>query len=283
MSNQPDIDAYWNTRTATAFAGGVRRTLKRVRWVNAVVSAVMSTRRGADTYLLSLVQTLGLSSVLDLACGEGKAALATECEAYGADIEGAPLEQAKLLGYKQTFTYCGPEYRIALDRQVDAVTAIAVNAHIPFDIFAAILREGIRHLSVGGYVIILAELDNRGASYELLRRVNRSGFTALVNAMGHFYLEHEDQLLAKLGDEFGELELHSRTAVVGSLVPYLQYRHALTGGDAETLAEHAFAFLFDAAAGLANRAQLAVSEARGSSFMVGLVFRKHDRRTDRQG
>jgi SAM-dependent methyltransferase len=274
MPRIPNLDAYWETRRTAVFADGLRRSLKRIRWINAAVSAVMSTRRGTDTYLLGLVRHLGLESILDVACGEGHAALATECETYGADIAGAPLDRAKLLGYREAFTYRGPDYRINLHKRVDAVTAIMVNAHVPFEILCAVLSEGAKHLKDQGYLILVAECDNDGASYAFLRKVNRSGFDALVAAMGHFFLEPEDDLLAKIKRAFPEFELYSRTPIVGSIVPYLQYRHALTRRDATTRVEQLGAFAFDALGGIANRVQLAGSDARGKSFLVGFVLKK---------
>ena len=94
--------------------------------------------------------------------------------------------------------------------------------------------------------------------------------------MGHYFLEREATFIAKLMTAMPDFELVSRRAIVGSFVPYLQYRHALTLADATTRAEQALAFGFDVALGLVNRAQLAADEGVGKSFLVGFVLRERE-------
>ena len=267
-------DDYWATRRAPIRAEALRRRLKRITWVNAAVSTIMSTRRGSDTFLLQTIKEFGLRSVLDVACGEGNAALAAGCRTSGADIDGAPLGRARRLGYERTFTYRAPQYDIGLSEEVDAVTAIAVNAHVPFQTLQSILAAGARKLRPGGVIVIVAECDNEGLSYKMLRRVNRPGFDSLVNSMGHYFLESESSFLRKLLAAMPDFDLHSRQAIVGSFVPYFQYRHALTLRDAATRTEQAAAFGFDALFGMVNRAQLAFSDAVGASFLVGIILHK---------
>jgi SAM-dependent methyltransferase len=273
-ATEPKRDDYWDSRKPTPRFQSIRQRLKRSERLNMLASWILSTRRGDEVFLLRTVRQLGLRTVLDVACGPGKAALATACETYGVDIPGAPLDVARALGYRATLTYEPPRFDFKLDREVDAITAIALNAHIPFDALVSILRSSLRYLKRGGYVVILAELDNRGVSYELIRRWDPSSFEGLVKAMGHAYFESEDSFLGKLGSALPELQIQARTAIVGSALPYLQYRHALTGSDPRTLGEETLACVFDGVVGLLNQLQLAFTDAKGKSFMVGITLRR---------
>ncbi len=267
-----DVD-YWDVRKPTQRFRSLRRRFKRSEPLNLFASWILSTRRGDEVFLLRTVRRLGLRTILDVACGPGKGALATSCETYGVDIPGAPLDAALSLGYERTFAYEPPCFDFQFDKKVDAITAIALNAHISFDAFASILRSSLRYLRSGGYVVIIGEFDNHGLSYELLRRWDPSGFSGLVHGMAHYYFESEDSFLRKLERAFPELEIEARTAIVGSILPYLQYRNALTGGDPHTLLEESVACVFDGMMGLLNQLQLALTEAKGKSFAVGITLR----------
>jgi hypothetical protein len=211
--------------------------------------------------------------VLDVACGGGKACLGPPFETIGVDIDGAPLESALGYGYKTVLTYSPPNFKIALDAKVDAVTAIALNAHIPFTTLEAILRGALGTLKPSGHLLVLAELDNDGLSYRLMRALSPDGFSFLVNAMAHYHLENEASFVQRFRTAFPDLELVAREPLVGSLVGFQQPFVAAFRRDLRTPLEHATALGCDVLAGLVNRVETSIWDSVGGCFLVAYLFR----------
>jgi SAM-dependent methyltransferase len=268
-----ETEDYWGPRSAQRL-DGLRRRLKANRTILLAASWVLSTRRSDELWLSRVLTRVGARRVLDVACGGGKACLGPPFVTTGVDIDGAPIESAQRYGYANAVHYHPPEYRIDLPEPVDAVTAISLNAHIPFEAFQSILQSAIANLRPGGHVLLVAELDNEGLSYRLMRRFRPAGFRALVDGMAHYHLEEESAFVARMQAAFPALRLTDRQPLVASLVAFHQPFVSAFGRNMRTPLEHAIAFGYDVVAGLLNRAETTAFPARGRCFLVGYVFQK---------
>lgn len=179
-------------------------------------------RKGNEYFIRKILKKTKPQSVLDIACGAGKAVIPASCpQTIGVDIEGYPKEHAKTIGYKELYTYMPPEYNIELNNRVDAVTMINLNAHISFQNFITILKNALKCLKPGGQVIFIFEFDNDCFEYKIMKR-NPEKFKKMISNMQHDFFEYEDKFINKLEKEFTELTQNKRSAI-HTVLPLLHF------------------------------------------------------------
>lgn len=179
-------------------------------------------RKGNEHFVRKILKKIKPGRVLDIACGIGKAVIPRSSNyVIGIDIKGYPKQHAAKLGYKELLTYNFPEYKISINKELDAITMINLNAHISFDNFKTILHNALKYLRSGGSIIFIFEFDNDSFEYRLLKK-NSEKFRKMVANMQHDFFEYENIFINKLEAEFSDLLRVERTSVC-SAIPLLHF------------------------------------------------------------
>jgi SAM-dependent methyltransferase len=264
------VKDYWAARPAKA-ASGFGAALKRSPITRGLMGFLFSLRAADEAFIARALK--GKRAVLDIACGSGKPVIPAIADyVAGVDITGYPKNLALSKGYTECAEYDPPGYEFSIGRQVDAVTAINLNAHIPFESYEGILRRALAFLRPGGTVIIINEYDNAGFSYRGMKR-NRAKFDRMVAGMEHWHLEKEKNFLAKLNQAFPEITRAERHPLVAGLLPSAHY-HAYSTEREPTRLETSIMLLADLPLSVLNSIQCRLFKGYDRCFLVGYVFRK---------
>ena len=266
---------YWEIRTP------IRKSFRAFLKNDVIVSRLFNLRAGSEGFLKRKIESIRernsiqIAKVLDIACGWGVSfATSEKVEFYGVDIEGFPREVTLGNGYKDAREY-GDDLSIPYeDQSFDVVTILNLNAHVSNDLYSKLLSQARRKLKPDGVVLIVAELNNRGWSYNLMRRLDHRRFDKMVAGMDHsnFVFEKDfDSFLAGAG-----LETVSKSTIIGNILPFFHYTSwAIDKSPYETLRIPAFAA--DAVNSLVDGTLTALGlSGAGRRFNVGYVCRFRD-------
>lgn len=267
-----EIKDYWDNRNVKP-PSRLGSMIKRSAATRGLTDVLFSLRASDEAFLARTLRRRRVRSVLDLACGPGKAVIPSiAAETFGVDIAGFPKEQALAKGYDQCFEYSPPDYEFDLGRQVDAVTAINLNAHIPAESYARILQNGLRALKPGGTLILIHELDNNGLSYRWMHR-NREKFRRFVDGMEHWHLSFEDETLKDIAGPLKDMRLIKRSPLIAGFLPSMHYYAYKKERDPRSLLRRLFV-LSDIPVSIMNFMQCRLAPNFNKSFLVGYVYEK---------
>lgn len=267
-----ELKHYWAGRQV-ASASSFGSLLKRSALTRGLTELLFSVRVADEAFLARALQRRKVRSMLDIACGSGKAVVPSLVDfVAGVDITGYPKEQALAKGYNLCLDYDPPDYHIALDRQVEAVTAINLNAHIPAEAYARILTRGLEFLKPGGALILIHEYDNEGLSYRWMHRHQRK-FERFVHGMEHWHLRSEGETLKSLAPTVDGMRLITRHPLTAALLPSIHYYAYARQRDPGALLRRLFV-LTDVPVSIANYVQCRLSQSFDRSFLVGYLYEK---------
>ncbi len=228
----------------------------------------MSIRIGDERFIKNILKSLQVNTILDIACGAGKDILVDYSQnCIGIDIEGYPTELALKKGYKQALVYNAPDYSFKIDKEPDVITAINLNAHLPYSALEKILKMSIAISKKDAHLILINEYFG-GYSYEK-HFLNTSKKDALVNVMEHHFFEKEESFLAKLNNSFPNLKLIEREPLT-TIVSSIQYKYYFVKG--KQYPPFLF-YLADMFLSLWNSAKIKFGKKSQSAFLVGYVFK----------
>ena len=263
---------YWANRSVRS-GYRIGHLLKRSRLTQALTNIVFSLRASDEVFLATVLRRRNVQSVLDVACGGGKAVIPAVAEyVVGADISGFPAGEALAKGYATCVEYRSPEYQFTIDREVDAVTAVNLNAHISHTGYRTILGRALGFLRTKGVLVLIHEYDNDGISYRLMRR-NPKKFKRFVEGMEHWHLTHESEFLKSVEADFPELRLVRRRALTCGMLPGLHYYAYLMEKDPGPFAAKVLIGA-DIPLSLINYLQSRIGSRLDRCFLVGYVFEK---------
>lgn len=263
---------YWGVRRPS------RRSFRSFLKNDRLISTVFNLRAGAEGFLkrelaaLRQANRIETVKVLDIACGWGVSfASNDDVEFYGVDIAGFPKDITLGNGYKAAREYAGDLEIPYDDGMFDACTIINLNAHISNDLYARLLVQAKRKLRPGGLMLLIAELNNRGLSYGLMRLFSHSRFDRMVAGMDHtnFIFESDfDRFIESEG-----LEIISKSTIIGNILPFFHYTSwAINDSPYDTLRYPAFAA--DMVNSLFDGSLTAIGlGGEGRRFNVGYVVR----------
>jgi SAM-dependent methyltransferase len=261
---------YWESRSVGK-SPSLASIVKRSRLTQSIAGALLSLRAADEAFLARALRRRKVRSVLDLACGSGKAVLPSVADyTAGVDIVGFPAEEALAKGYDEVREYEAPDYAFDLGRTVDAVTAINLNAHIPSEAYGRILGQGLRFLRPGGTLILIHEYDNHGASYRWMRRDDKK-FRRFVEGMEHWHLDFEEQFLEQARGRLPGMKLVERRPLTAAILPSIHYYAYAAQKDPGPWLRKLF-LATDVPLSLANSIQCRLTDAFNRSFLVGYVF-----------
>ncbi len=218
---------YWKNRDSfdLKFIGIKRKLLNCL-----VVKFFISMRLGEDFFILEelrkkravqLIKSAPLK-VLDVGCGRGRDIAYLEAfDFYGVDIAGFPRDLALKKGYKAAESYDSNLSIPFTELFFDAAIIVNVNAHISNNAFIRLLSETKKKLKKDGIIIIIAELNNYGLSYDFMRKSSVRRFNKFVSCMDHTNLIMEDVFTSLLHE--AHLQICSKTIVMGQFLPLAQY------------------------------------------------------------
>lgn len=222
---------YWNDRMASnlGIRGWISRSIKSSTFAFSIASFFLSSRLSDEAVIRKYVRRYKPISVLDIACGEGKALLpALIPTVYGIDIAGFPSDMPLNKGYTKTFVYEPPKYEFELPRSVDMLTCINLNAHIPFSAYIKIVEGALKFLTPDGILILVNEYDNKGISYSFFSDPAKR--LSLIRGMEHYYFTDRDGFISEFTEYFGELKMVEERSLE-TLVTLSQHYVYHTGKD----------------------------------------------------
>lgn len=263
---------YWAGRQV-ASASRFGSFLKRSALTRGLTELMFSVRAADEAFLARTLERRKVRSILDIACGSGKAVIPVLVDfVAGVDITGYPKAQALAKGYQICLDYDPPAYAIDLGREVDAVAAINLNAHIPPESYEQILARGLALLRPGGTLILIHEYDNDGLSYRWMHR-DRRKFERFVNGMEHWHLRNERDTLKSLDATLDGLRLVARQPLTAGLLPSVHYYAYARQRDPGRLLHRMFV-MSDIPVSIANYLQCRLTRSFNKSFLVGYVYEK---------
>ncbi len=116
----------------------------------------MSIRIADERLIKNILKSLHGNTILDIACGAGKDILVDYSQnCIGND--GYPTELALKKGYKQALIYNAPDYFFKIDKGPDIITAINLNAHLPYCALEKILKMSIAVCKKEAHLILINE------------------------------------------------------------------------------------------------------------------------------
>jgi SAM-dependent methyltransferase len=267
----PDGD-YWGVRTPS------RRSFRSFLKNDRFISSIFNLRAGTEGFLkreLARIRersNLEKVKILDIACGWGVSfASLPEMEFYGVDIEGFPRDVALSNGYEDARSYINDLTVPYDDNLFDACTILNLNAHVSDDLYAKLLEQARRKLKKDGELLIVAELNNHGISYKLMRSIDNNRFDRMVKGMDHINFVFESDFDAFI--ERQGFEIVTKTTIIGNILPFFHYTSwAVNQSPYDALRYPAFAVdmlnsLFDGALTVVGLG------GRGRRFNVGYVLR----------
>jgi SAM-dependent methyltransferase len=265
-----DMKNYWDERLVKS-SNSIGSFIKQSRLTQGLTNILFSVRSSDEIFIARTLRERGVRSVLDVACGLGKAVIPSIADyTAGVDIAGYPTEITLSKGYNECVQYDAPEYDFAISRQVDAITCINLNAHVSFAAYQQIIKQALRFLRPGGIVILINEYDNDGISYRLLHR-NKDKFDRLVRWMEHWHYEYEADFTKKFQAAFGSLKLTSRKPLIADLLPSLHYYVYYTGHNPPPAFNRPF-IISDIPLSIVNYALSLLSPRFNKSFIVAYVY-----------
>ena len=272
MTQDANSEDYWDDRDVdiSSLRTRIARRAKSNKLLLSVASIVLWSRLADEAFIRSMIQKYRPKVLLDLACGAGKASLPALVDTvYGIDIQGYPEESARSKGYAATFSYKPPHYDLSLPQEVDMITCINLNAHIPFTAYAGIIGNALRFLKPTGVLILVNEHDNAGPSYRRFSDPDRK--RRLVSDMDHHYFESRDAFLDKFRNQFPGLHLiHERS--LAPIAPMIQHYVYSTGREPSSLARLAL-LCADCVVGPFNYLYARI-KPDAESFLKAMVFKK---------
>jgi SAM-dependent methyltransferase len=274
MTLPPESGAkqYWEGRTVGS-ADGLGSAVKRSGLTRGLVDLLFSVRASDEIFLAKVLKERRIRSVLDVACGAGKTVIPAIADyVAGVDINGFPAGVALARGYDECVAYEPPDYEFQLSRQVDAVAAINLNAHIPSESYRRILARALSFLRPGGTLILVHEYDNDGASYRWMHR-KRDKFDRFVNGMEHWHLQYEGQTLEQIAPALSGLKLLRRRPLTAGLLPSMHYYAYSAERDPGRLLQACF-LAADVPISIFNYLQGRLFAGRDKCFLVGYVYEK---------
>jgi SAM-dependent methyltransferase len=219
---------YWDDRLVGS-GNNIGSFIKRMRVTQGLTNILFSVRSSDEIFIARVLRKIGVKSVLDVACGLGKTVLPSIAEyTAGVDIAGYPADITLSKGYKECVQYQAPDYDFKITHQVDAITCIYLNAHVPFESYQQIINKSLQFLRSGGVVILINEYDNDGVSYNLMHK-NKGKFDRLVKWMEHWSFEYEAYFTEKFQSAFSDLKLIHRKPLIAGFLPSLHYYWYHTG------------------------------------------------------
>jgi SAM-dependent methyltransferase len=263
---------YWANRSVPR-GNALGSLLKRSRITQWLTNIIFSVRASDEVFLSGVLRQRNVRSVLDVACGGGKAVIPSVADyVVGVDIDGFPAHQALSKGYTECVEYRPPAYAFIISREVDAVTAVNLNAHVSQSAYRTILCQALSFLRPSGIVILIHEYDNDGISYRWMRR-NRRKFRRLVEGMEHWYLRYESEFLNSVQNDFPGLRLVRRQALTCGILPALHYYVYWREKDPGPFGAKALLGL-DVPLSIMNFLQTWAASDVDRCFLVGYVFEK---------
>lgn len=214
---------YWTERDPKG-----RRSFRTMLGDDRIISRLLSLRAGSEAFLKGEIDRVRSETgfevvkVLDIACGWGVSFAASgKAQFYGVDIPGFPKSVTISNGYIDAQEY-GENLEIPYaDDLFDICTIVNLNAHIPTSLYSQLLDQARKKLKPNGVLLIVAELDNNGLSYSLMRSLSPTSLDRMVAGMDHtnFLFESEfDQILAE-----SKVTIGKKLTVVGNMLPVLHY------------------------------------------------------------
>jgi SAM-dependent methyltransferase len=268
----PEVKEYWEGRTVRP-ANSLGNVIKRSPVARGLADLLFSVRASDEIFLARALSQRGARSVLDVACGPGKAVIPSVADyVAGVDIKGFPAGIALAKGYDECVEYEPPDYEFELGREVDAVTAINLNAHIPPESYRRILDRALRFLRPGGTLILIHEYDNDGASYRWMHR-RRDKFDRFVKGMEHWYLRYEQETMDDIAAGLAGLRLVRRRPLTAGLLPSIHYFAYSAERNPGRLLQACF-LAADIPISLVNYVQGRLFAGRNKCFLVGYVYEK---------
>lgn len=262
---------YWDDRRIQP-PNRIGNAIKRSPVTQGLVDVLFSVRVSDEVFLSRMLSKHGVKSVLDVACGSGKAIIPSMADhTIGVDIGGFPSEIARSVGYNECIEYEPPHYEFDVGRAVDAVTVINLNAHVSMDAYRTIIKQATRHLRPGGTLILIHEYDNQGMSYRLMHRYPRK-FERFVRGMEHWHLDYESSVMKSLESSLSGLKQVTRRPLVGDLLPAIHYYAYLAEKNPGPLLSQSFK-LADVPLSIANYLLCRLGGGTDRCFLVGYVFK----------
>jgi hypothetical protein len=121
---------YWDGRLVRS-SNSIGSLIKQSRLTQGLTNIIFSVRSSDEIFIARALRERGARSVLDVACGLGKAVIPSIADyTAGVDIAGYPTDITLSKGYQECVQYNAPSYDFEISRQVDAITCIYLNAHI---------------------------------------------------------------------------------------------------------------------------------------------------------
>jgi SAM-dependent methyltransferase len=266
------VKEYWEGR-AVRPANSLGRAIKQSPFTRGLVDVLFSVRASDEIFLARILKERRARSVLDVACGPGKAVIPAVADyVAGVDIKGFPAGLALGKGYDECVEYEPPDYEFELSREVDAVAAINLNAHIPPESYRRILGKALRFLRPGGTLILIHEYDNDGASYRWMHR-KRDKFDRFVKGMEHWHLQYEEQTLEAIEPSLRDLKLVRRRPLTAGLLPSMHYFAYSAERNPGRLLQACF-LAADVPISILNYVQGRLFSGRNKCFLVGYVYEK---------
>lgn len=271
-ADRSETKEYWEGR-AVRPPNSIGSVVKRSPLTRGAVDVLFSVRASDEIFLARVLKERGIRSVLDVACGPGKAVIPSIADyVAGVDIKGFPAQIALAAGYDECVEYEPPDYEFELSRQVDAVAAINLNAHIPPQSYRRILDRALRFLRPGGTLILIHEYDNDGASYRGMHR-KRDKFDRFVKGMEHWHLRYEQETMDELDSGLGGLRLVRRRPLTAGLLPAIHYYAYSAGRNPGRFLQACFVAA-DIPISMINWVQARLFAGRNKCFLVGYVYEK---------
>lgn len=216
-----DSTEYWKDRGQRA-KKSFRVFLKK----DIFVSKLLNLRAGTEGFLKSEIKKMkketsqSTLNILDVACGWGVSFASNEdVKFYGVDIADFPKEIALGNGYVEVKEY-GENLTIPYpDDFFDICTIVNLNAHISSSMFQQILSKAQGKIKKGGYLLIVAELNNHGLSHKIMRSLSQANFKRVILGMDHtnyLYEAEFDTFLKQSG-----IDICEKQTIIGNLVSFI--------------------------------------------------------------
>ncbi len=257
---------YWKNRAKQYDARFIK--IKNYLKTNLFIDFFWSVRYAEQYFLKKYINNNDV--VLDVACGAGKEILVKKAKkVIGIDISGYPKNIALSKGYYKCLEYEYLDYKIEInDKDIDIVTAINLNAYVSFEVFKKILFNALKNLKKDGKILLIAELDNDGIGYRVMKKISPSKFKRYVLGMQHNFLEYEDTLKQKIEKEFPNLKLlYERDLVIMS--PFSRYLAFCCNKNIDNIILKILSYLVDIPISLFNNLYIIFNNRPRKSFFKG--------------
>ncbi|GEM_PF-2607543 len=219
---------YWTSRNSF---NNSMLLIKKFLFKHGLAKPLLSIRYGDEVYIAEMIREykkkMSISAhssinILDVGCGAGvDIAFFGIDHYYGVDIDGFPREVAIEKGYHDARNY-GVNLQIPYkDNSFHVALIIDVNAHINEKQFLNILTEISRVLKKDGLVIIVAELNNSGISYNYFRTNSPKLYYEFIEAMDHINNQYEIEFDQSLNS--GSIVILHKKILIGQLLPLIHY------------------------------------------------------------